>query len=205
MRQTTFLGALALSMCLTAPVQTIARTQGNRSDPPTAAPQLIDPGFESFATARAPIYGWYSDEHTYQGDARLGLVTMTSDATVKAEGKYSLRIEQPRIRPPNRGQAFLAQAVRLPAQGKGPRGFDLSAQMRGLNGTVLIHVYVWEKNQLTRLIAERKVPVTKAWSTATLKFDVPRGYDSFGVWFYLPRDEETQIWLDDVRLRPSSN
>jgi hypothetical protein len=204
MRQTTILGALALSISLT-PALTITKPQDNRSDSPPAAPRLIDPGFESFTPARAPIYGWCSYELTYQGDARLGLVTMTQDATQKVEGKYSLRIEQPRIRPPNRGQAFLAQAVRLSAQGNGPRRFDLSAQMRGLNGPVLIHVYVWEKNYMTRVIAERKAPVTKAWSTATLKFDVPRGYDRVGVWFYLPRDEETQIWLDDVRLRPSEN
>jgi hypothetical protein len=170
-----------------------------------AAPRLIDPGFESFTPARAPIDGWYSDELTYEGNERSGLVRMTPDATDKVEGKYSLRIEQPRVRPSNRGQAFLAQAVRFPAQWKGTRRFDLSAQMRGLNGTVLIHVYVWEKNNVARVIAERKLTVTRVWSIATLKFDVPRGYDTFGVWFYLSRDEETQIWLDDVRLRPREN
>ncbi len=205
MRQATILAALALSISLAAPVQTITKPQGNSGDSPPAAPQLVDPGFEAFTPARAPIYGWYSDELTYQGDARLGLVTMSPDATYKVEGKYSLRIEQPRIRPPNRGQAFLAQALRLPAQWQGTRRFDLSAQMRGLNGPLLIQVYVWEKNNMVRVIAERKVSVTKEWATARLNFNVPRGYDSFGVWFYLPRDEETQIWLDDVRLRPREN
>jgi hypothetical protein len=130
---------------------------------------------------------------------------MTPDEVDKVEGKYSLRIEQPRARPPNRGYAFLAQAVRLPARGGASRRFDLSAQMRGQNAPVMIHVYVWEKNNMARLIAERVVSLTKEWSTAKLNFNVPRGYDRFGVWFYLPRDEETQIWLDDVRLRPSGN
>jgi hypothetical protein len=130
---------------------------------------------------------------------------MTPDATDKVEGNYSLGIEQPRVRPPGRGQAFLSQAVSFPAKWKGTRRFDLSAQMRGMNGPVLIHVYVWEMNNMARMIAERKVSLTKEWSTATLNFDVPRGYDRFGIWFYLPRDEETQIWLDDVRLRPRNN
>jgi hypothetical protein len=205
MRHKTILGALALSVGLAAPAQTITKPQGNRSDSPPAAPQLIDPGFESFTPARAPIDGWYSDELTHEGNERFGLVRMTPDATNKVEGKYSLRIEQPRVRPPNRGQAFLAQAVRFPEGWKGTRRFDLSAQMRGQNGPVLINIYVWERNNTARLIAERKVSVTKEWSTATLNFNVPRGYDRFGVWFYLPRDEETQVWLDDVRLRPSGN
>jgi beta-lactamase regulating signal transducer with metallopeptidase domain len=170
-----------------------------------AAPKLVDPGFEKFAPKRAPIYGWYSDELVYQGEPGFGLVIMTPDATDKVEGKYSLRIEQPRVRPPNRGLAFLAQAVRLPSRGDASRSFDLSAQMRGQNSPVMIHVYVWDKNNFARVIAERTVSVTMEWSTATLKFDVPRGHDLFGVWFYLPRVEETQIWLDDVRLRPSEN
>jgi beta-lactamase regulating signal transducer with metallopeptidase domain len=170
-----------------------------------AAPKLIDPGFEAFAPARAPIYGWYSDELIHGGQEGFGVVRMTPDATHKVEGKYSLRIEQQRVRPPNRGYAFLAQSVRLPARGSAPRRFDLSAQMRGQKGLVMIHIYVWEENNVARLIAERDVKVTKAWSTAALKFDVPHGYDRFGVWFYLPRDEETQIWFDDVRLLPSAN
>jgi hypothetical protein len=205
MRHKTILGALALWISLAAPAQTITKPQDNRSESPPVGPQLIDPGFEAFAPVRAPIYGWCSDELFYGGQVGYGVVRMTPDATHKVEGKYSLRIEQPRVRPPGYGQAYLAQAVRFPAKWKGTRRFDLSAQMSGQNGPVLIHVYVWEKNDMVRVIAERKVTVTKEWSTAALKFDVPRGYDKFGVWFYLPRDEETQIWLDDVRLSPREN
>jgi len=161
MRHKTILGALALSISISAPAQTITKPQGNGSDSPPAAPQLIDPGFESFTPASAPINGWYSDEFTHQGDARFGVVRMTPDATDKVEGKYALRIEQPRVRPQNRGQAFLAQAVRFPEHWKGTRRFDLSAQIRGQNGPVLIHIYVWDTDNTARVIAYRKVSVTK--------------------------------------------
>ena len=36
----------------------------------------------------------------------------------------------------------------------------------------------------------------------SLNFKVPEGYDQFGIWFYLPRDDEAQLWLDDIRLIP---
>jgi hypothetical protein len=165
--------------------------------------QLVDPGFESFKLARGPIFGWHSDDAANPNDPRFADVTMTPDAEVKAEGQYALRIEQNRPRPKDRGQAFLSQAVRLPKRGGGSRRFDLAAQMRGrLKGPVTINVYVWEPGNIVRTIAERNVKVDSDWKTTTLSFDVPNGYDQFGIWFYLPRESEAQLWLDDVRLTP---
>jgi hypothetical protein len=188
-------------------VPPVAQNSGKAADAPGRAaasgPQLVDPGFESFKLARGPIFGWYSDDAAYPNDPRFADVTMTPDAEVKAEGKYSLRIEQNRPRPKERGQAFLSQAVRLPKRGGGSRSFDLAAQMRGgLSGPVTIHVYVWEAGNRARAIAERDVKVDSNWKTTTVSFDVPNGYDQFGIWFYLPREGEAQLWLDDVRLTP---
>ena len=196
---TTF--AIVLALLVPPPAQNSGKVTGETG---TAAsgPQLVDPGFESFKFARGPIFGWYSDEAVYPNDPRFADVTMTPDAEIRAEGKYSLRIEQNRPRPKDRGQAFLSQAVRLPKRG-GSRSFDLAAQMRGeLTGPVTIHVYVWEAGNRARAIAERDVKVEHNWKTTTLSFDVPNGYDQFGIWFYLPREDEVQLWLDDIRLTP---
>jgi hypothetical protein len=167
-----------------------------------SGPQLVDPGFESFKLARGPIFGWHSDDAANPNDPRFADVIMTPDAEIKAEGQYALRIEQNRPRPKDRGQAFLSQAVSLPKRG-GSRSFDLAAQMRGeLTGPVTINVYVWEPGNRVRTIAARDVKVDHNWKTTALSFDVPNGYDQFGIWFYLPRESEAQLWLDDVRLTP---
>jgi len=202
MWQTTVARVLALSLSLSVTAQPTTIPQGNH-DSSRSAPQLIDPGFEKFTLVSDSSQGWSSDEPFYPHDPRFGVVVMRPDAVHKVEGAYSLRIEQPRHRPPGRGQAFLCQSVQMPKNA--PRRYDLSAQMRGLNGPILIHVYVWEPNNVARAIAERRVSLSKDWAIASLKFNVPRGYDRFGIWFYLPRDEEVQLWLDDVRLRPSAN
>jgi hypothetical protein len=170
--------------------------------PAASSPRLIDPGFESFKLARGPIFGWYSDDVSYAKDPRFAEVTMTPDAHIKAEGQYSLRIEQDRARPKDRGQAFLSQALRLPKRG-GTRHFDLTAQMRGsLRGPVTIHVYVWDQGNIARAIAQRDVKVDGEWKTTTISFDVPGGHDQFGIWFYLPPEDEAQLWLDDIQLTP---
>lgn len=193
------------AIVLTLLPPTVAQNGGKAADapgPPASGPQLVDPGFESFKLARGPIFGWHSDDAANPNDPRLADVTMTPDAEVKAEGRYSLRIEQNRPRPKDRGQAFLSQAVRLPKRG-GSRSFDLAAQMRGgLRGPVTINVYVWEPGNIARTIAQRDVKVDANWKTTTISFDVPNGYDQFGIWFYLPRESETQLWLDDIRLTP---
>jgi len=175
-------------------------TQGSTSQ--LIVPQLVDPGFEAFSPARAPIWGWYSDELLDKGIAGSRLVTMTPDSKTKVEGEYSLHIDQ--MQPPRgRGQIYLAQALRLPEKGKTTRSFDLSVQMRGqAEGPMMIDVYVWEPGDIARVIAKRKVPVTEKWTTVVVGFNVPRGYKTFGIWFYMPRDEEAQLWLDDVRLQP---
>ena len=149
-------------------------------------PTLVDPGFESFKLAQAPLFGWYSDDVMYQADSRFAGVTMTPDSEIRIEGHYSLRIEQLRPRGINRGQAFLAQALRLPKSG-GVRDFDLGVQMRGgLRGPVTLEVYVWERSNTVRITAHRDVRVTKEWTNTSLSFKVPSGYDQFGVWVYLP-------------------
>ena len=194
--------AIALSLLVSPPAQDGGKSSDAPGRPAASVPQLVDPGFESFKLARGPIFGWYSDDVNGPNDPRFADVTMTPDAEVKAEGQYALRIEQNRPRPKDRGQAFLSQAVRLPKRG-GTRHFDLAAQMRGsLNGPLTIHVYVWEPGNIARAIAQRDVKVDREWKTATVSFDVPQGYDQFGIWFYLPREAEAQLWLDDVRLTP---
>ena len=185
----------------------MAQSDRSKPDDPggqaSEVPHLVDPGFESFKLARAPMSGWYSDDVTYPNDPRFGGVTMTPDSQVKVEGQYALRIEQSRPRAKGQGQAFLSQAVRLPKRGGLTRSFELAAQMRGgLNGPVTIHVYVWEPGNIARLIAERNVKVNREWRTTTVNFKVPDGYDQFGIWFYLPRDDEAELWLDDIRLMP---
>ena len=168
-----------------------------------AAPQLVDPGFEAFALARGPIFGWYSDDPLYPNDKRFGRVTMTLDSTNKVEGAYSLHIDQLEPRPRGSGQVFLSQAVRLAAGKTAARNFELSVQMQGrMNGPVTIDVYVWEPNQVAKVIAKQVVSVNRSWSVVTLSFNVPPGYDQFGIWFYLPAEQEAQLWLDDVQLRP---
>ena len=160
---------------------------------------LVDPGFESFKLARAPIAGWYCYEVMYPSDPESALVTVTPDNHTKVEGQYSLRIAQLRPRPNYHGQAFLSQAVRLPKRG-GNRSFNLAMQMRGsLNGPVLIHIYVWDGN-VARVIGQVEAPVKMEWGETALSFTVPNGYDRFGIWIYLPRDYEAVVWLDDVRL-----
>lgn len=196
--------AIALSLLVSPPAQDGGKTSDAPNRSAASAPQLVDPGFESFKLARGPIFGWYSDDVNDPNNPRFADVTMTPDAEVKAEGQYALRIEQNRPRPKDRGQAFLSQAVRLPKRG-GTRRFDLAAQMRGnLNGPVSIHVYVWEPGNIARALVQRDVKVDREWKTATVSFDVPQGYDQFGIWFYLPREAEAQLWLDDVRLTPRS-
>ncbi len=168
-----------------------------------AAPQLVDPGFEAFTLARGPIFGWYSDDLLHPNDKRFGRVTMTPDSTTKVEGAYSLHIDQLESRPRGSGQVFLSQAVRLPRGETANRRFELSVQMQGrMKGPVTIDVYVWEPNQVAKAIAKQVVSVTRSWSMVTLAFNVPSGYDQFGIWFYLPTEQEAQLWLDDVQLRP---
>jgi beta-lactamase regulating signal transducer with metallopeptidase domain len=62
---------------------------GIGSTPQLAAPQLVDPSFESFTLARGPIFGWYSDDLMHPNDNRFGRVTMTPDRTTKVAGAYS--------------------------------------------------------------------------------------------------------------------
>src|SRR6185295_10400724 len=158
--------AIALSLFVSVMAQDSRQTPVDPGHPSASIPKLIDPGFESFSPARGPIFGWYSDEIAYPNDPRFADVTMTPDNHIKAEGQYSLRIEQNRPRPSGRGQAFLSQAVRLPKRGAGPRSFDLSAQMRGgLHGPVTIHVYVWEPGNIARAIAQRDIKVDGEWKT----------------------------------------
>jgi hypothetical protein len=73
--------------------------------------------------------------------------------------------------------------------------------MRGsLRSPVLIDVYVWERGDIVRPIARREVPVSKQWSDTTVSFNVPSGYDRFGIWIYMPPDDEAVLWVDNVRL-----
>ena len=203
MSRITITGALLLSICLSAPAQTNQTPRDDRGKPKPVTPQFVDPGFESFKLVRAPINGWFSDDVMETGSTRYGLLTMKQDETTKVEGRYSLRIDQLRPRQKGFGQAYLAQAVRLPARGGATRRFELSAQMRGsLIGPVLIEVYVWDPPEMAHAIARLNFTVRSEWSPAVLTFKVPEGRDSFGVWFYLPRDDEARLWIDDVRLSP---
>lgn len=196
-------GAILFSLLLSAAAQTGERERDGSRLSASGLPQLVDPGFESFSLAGTPAAGWYSDDVRYSDDPRFGGVSMRQDDRFKVEGQYSLRIGQIRPRAPREGQAFLSQSVRLPERGGATRRFDLAVQTRGgMNGPLLIHVYVWERDDKVRLIARRDVKVKREWQKTTLNFKVPDGYDRFGIWFYLPRDDEAQIWLDDVRLTP---
>lgn len=191
---------VAFFVLLSAAAGSNSQAQNDAGRAASFVPQLVDPGFESFKLANAPLSGWFSDDVMYRNDSRFAGVTMTPDSQVKVEGQYSLRIEQMRPRALGQGQAFLAQAVRLPKRGGATRNFELSVQTRGgMNGPLTIQVYVWDGN-VARIIAQRDVKVGSEWEAATLDFKVPEGRDQFGVWFYLPRDDEAQLWLDDVRL-----
>jgi hypothetical protein len=195
-------GAVVISLLLSAAAQS---GEGGRDDsvrPLSDLPRLIDPGFESFSLAGGPAAGWYSDDVRYADDPGFGGVSMRQDDRFKVEGQYSLRIGQIRPRAPRQGQACLSQSVRLPKRGGATRRFDLAVQTRGgMGGPLSIHVYVWDGN-MARVIARRDVKVKREWQKTTLNFKVPDGYERFGIWFYLPRDDEAQVWLDDVRLTP---
>ena len=196
-------GAAVFSLLLSAAAQSGEGVRDDLGRPERDVPRLVDPGFESFNLAGGPLSGWYSDDVMYSEDPRFGGVTLRRDDRFKVEGRYSLRIDQIRPRAPQQGQAFLSQALRLPGRGGATRSFDLAVQARGgMNGPLSIHVYVWEPSNVVRAIARRDVKVNREWRNTTLNFKVPEGYDRFGIWFYLPRDDEAQIWLDDVRLTP---
>jgi len=166
--------------------------------------KLLDPGFESFKLAKAPIYGWFSDDVVRPDDRQFAAVKMTPDNEIKTEGQYSLRIEQLRARPRERGQASLSQAVAIAKEG-GNRSFDLAMQTRGrLHGPLTVEIYVWKPGNIASSIAKVDAAVKTEWSTATLSFKVPNGYDQFGIFIYLPRDNEAQVWLDDIRLEAKS-
>jgi hypothetical protein len=125
---------------------------------------------------------------------------MTPDNEIKTEGQYSLRIEQLRVRPLERGQASLSQVVAIAKKG-GNRSFDLAMQARGsLHGPLTVEIYVWEPGNIANRIAKVDAAVKAEWNTATLSFKVPNGYDQFGIFIYLPRDNEAKVWLDDIRL-----
>ena len=193
-------GAAVFSLLLSAAAQSGVGVRDDSGQLAANLPRLIDPGFESFGPAADPLSGWFSDDLMYSGNPRFGGVTMRRDDRFKVEGQYSLRIDQIRPRAPQQGQAFLSQTLRLPGRGGATRRFDLAVQARGgMNGPLTIHVYVWDGN-VARVISRRDVKVQREWRDTTLNFKVPEGYDRFGIWFYLPRDDEAQVWLDDVRL-----
>jgi len=194
--------AIAVVFCVTT-LNLQTRAQTGPSPHQTVA-KLIDPGFESFKLARDPLHGWFSDDVATPNDQRMGVVSMTPDDKVKVEGRYSLRIEQLQPRPRNWGQAYLCQTVRLPKR-DGERNFNFTMQKRGsLNGPLMIDIYVWEPGYIARPIARLHADVTMQWSSTTLPFKVPNGYDRFGIWIYLPRDNEAELWVDDVRLEAES-
>jgi|SRR5215831_4427774 len=174
-----------------------AQTEAGR-DASTA--HLVDPGFESFKLARAPVAGWFSDDVMNPTDPQYAQITMTPDSQTKVEGQYSLRIEQLRPRPDKHGQAYLSQAVSLPKKG-GNRSFDLAMQMRGnARGPVSIQIYVWD-GEFAKVIGQVNASVKTEWGQTALSFKVPNGYNQFGIWIYLPRDYEATVWLDDIRLK----
>ena len=188
--------AIALTFCVSQSSQT---TTAQADSSGTSDVKLVDPGFEAFKFADAPISGWFSDDAIRQDDQKYARITMKPDPEVFAEGNYSLRIQQLHPRPNNWGQAYLCQAVRLPKKG-GNRSFELSMQTRGnLSGPLTVHLYVWD-GEFAKVIAQRDAEVKMEWSSAALAFKVPNNYDRFGIWIYLPRQDEAVVWLDDLRL-----
>jgi hypothetical protein len=162
---------------------------------PSGIPHLLDPDFEAFRIVRDPLSGWCAGD-----DAG---VTITPDSTIKAQGKYSLRLEQARKRSKQEAQAFLEQVVRLPKDAALTRDFDLSVQTRGAsNGRAIMEIYVREIGHSARAISRKEIKIQKDWTTTRTRFSVPDGLDQFGVRFYLPLTEAA-VWLDDVRLAPA--
>jgi hypothetical protein len=202
-----FVGAVACASVPdgTAPPESPSRPSVFRPSPaaqlPKGVPALIDPGFEAFSIARAPIFGWYSDDVVNPSDPRMARVTMLADVNEYVEGRSSLRIEQAEPRPVNRGYAFLAQTIRLPEADQPHRRFNLSFAARGdVTGPLTVDVYVWDPKYVAHQIASRAVHVTMAWARATQTFDVPLGHSTFGIWFYLPAERGVRVWIDDVQI-----
>jgi hypothetical protein len=194
---------IVFSLLLPGMAQDTRSSQDDVKRPAGELPVLIDPGFESFRLAAEGQPGWFSADLLYPNDPKYGEVKMTPDDQIKVEGRYSLRIEQTRTRAKNQGQAFLAQIIPMPKGGGGARNFNLAVQMRGaVSGPVTIQLYVWEPEWMARIIADRNVKIDRDWKTTTIKFRVPLGFNKFGIWFYLPRDNEAELWLDDIRLTP---
>jgi hypothetical protein len=126
---------------------------------------------------------------------------MIPDTDDHVEGASSLRIDQAQPRPARQGQAFLAQAVRLPDPRQPDRRFDLSFAARGeLTGPLTVHIYVWDAKYVAQAIGEQDVQVTNSWARTTLTFDVPLGHEAFGVWLYLPPERGARLWIDDMKI-----
>ncbi len=155
--------------------------------------RLIDPGFEGKGLAASPTEGWYSD------DAKAGNLHVTSDPSSRSEGACSLRVEVIHPRDARDGQASVSQVVAVvPADGQ---RFELSLALRGTVATpVTLHICVWDGN-VARQVAAKHVAVATGWTSTSLQFEVPCGYDRFGVFVYLPNAEGACVWLDDARFR----
>jgi hypothetical protein len=200
------MSVFVLFTCLSTPVQLTGKPQINGSGAALAGPQLIDPGFEMFTLAPGPIFGWYSDDLQHADEPGFARVTMTPDDTDRVEGEYSLHIHQTEPRPEGQGFVALSQIVQLPDLENPTRRFTLSVSMKGkMNLPLTIVLYVWGEGFTAQEIARRGILVGESWSTAKLKFKLPRGQNQFGIWFYLPDERGAQLWLDDVRLRPREN
>lgn len=165
---------------------------GCSSPPPVVDGRLIDPGFETNGLSESPVIGWYSD------DVENGGLRVTNDSTCRVEGAYSLRVDVIHPRDEGDGRASISQIVAVaPSQG---RHLEVSVALRGNAAhPVTLHVYVWDGN-VARELAAKNVVVELDWASTSLQFDVPRKYDSFGVFVYVPNDPGASLWLDDVRL-----
>jgi len=166
---------------------------GCSSPSPRAGGRLIDPGFESNGIAASPVVGWYSD------DVKDGRLRVANDSTFRVEGTRSLRVDVIHPRGPADGRASISQVIDIaPSQ---ERRFEVSVALRGRAGDlVTLHIYVWDGN-VARRLAAKDVTVQAEWASTTLQFEVPRNYDKFGVFVYVPNEPDASVWLDDVRLR----
>jgi hypothetical protein len=153
---------------------------------------LADARFESAESSKSPVGAWYSE------DVATGGLRVSRGSSLKTEGADSCRVDVVRSRNQANGRPSLSQVVG--PKGVRPGRYEWSVALRGeASDPVTLEVYVWD-NGVVRRLATEDVLVTSSFTRSSLQFDVPPGYDRFGVFVFVPASNGARFWIDDARL-----
>jgi hypothetical protein len=189
---------IAVVLLLSFSCAGVACSWASSENPAKDQPTIQDAGFESGKLAKDPISGWYS------GDAAGGRIEASGDDKIKVQGDRSLRVVQHKPRPADQGLASVRQNIRMTDKLRESPRLEFEIVIRGkMTQPVKACVYVWD-DDVAKPILEKDITVDPDWAKTVLSFEVPKNYDEFGVFFYLPSEEGVTLWLDDAQLRPAT-